>query len=126
MPEKAPKRATAAVVAPKGFTGNLDGTISTELGQDTQLVSVSGEAGSAAERRLPHRSRHCRRPRPRHLAAAPLRRGRRRAVCEGELSAIDNAGFTGTCSLADGTTRTVQGTWSVSENAVHGQLTSKA
>ena len=52
--------------------------------------------------------------------------GARAAVCEGELSAIDNAGFTGTCSLADGTTRTVQGTWSVSENAVHGQLTSKA
>jgi sulfoxide reductase heme-binding subunit YedZ len=128
MPEKAPKPATtAAVVAPKGFSGNLDGTISTEVGQDTQLVSVSGEAGAAsnvdfridlvtAGDRVLDTSLQLR------FAGARARA----AVCEGELSAIDNAGFTGTCSLADGTTRTVQGTWSVSENAVHGQLTSKA
>jgi methionine sulfoxide reductase heme-binding subunit len=125
VPEKAPRRATAALAAPKGFSGGLDGTISTQLGQDAQLVSVSGEAGTASNvdfridlvtsgDRVLDTSLQLRFA----GAGAP--------VCAGELSAIDNSGFTGTCSLADGTTRTVQGTWSVSENAVHGQLTSKA
>ena len=125
VPQKAPRSTAAVVVAPTGFSGNLDGTISTEVGQDTQLVSVAGEAGDAsnvdfridlvtAGDRVLDTSLQLR------FAGAGA------AVCEGELSAIDNAGFSGTCSLADGTTRTVQGTWSVSENAVHGQLTSKA
>lgn len=123
VPLRAPKSRTATTTAPRGFSGALDGTISTELGRDTQLVSVAGEAGTAASvdfridlvtagDRVLDTSLQLRFP------------GTGTPVCEGRLSAIDNAGFTGTCSLADGTTRTVQGTWAVSDDNVHGQLSS--
>lgn len=114
------------VSAPTGFAGDLSGTISTEVGRDTQLVSVSGRAGDASDvlfridlvtagDRVIDTSLQLRFD---ETSTAD--------ICAGELSAIDNAGFSGTCTLADGTTRTVHGTWSISDDAVHGQLTSKA
>lgn len=123
--QQAPKSTKVAATAPRSFSGTLEGTIATELGRDTQLVSVAGEAGSAADvdfridlvtagDRVLDTSLQLRFP------------GTGTLVCEGQLSAIDNAGFTGTCSLADGTTRTVQGTWSVSDNSVHGHISSTA
>lgn len=116
----------ARTPVPTGFAGDLSGTISTEAGRDTQLVSVSGRAGSAsrvtfridlvtAGNQVVDTSLQLR------FAAATST-----STCTGALSAIDNAGFSGTCTLADGTTRAVQGTWSITDDAVHGRLTSRA
>ena len=47
--------------------------------------------------------------------------------CTGTVSAIDSSGFQGTCSLADGGTRSVRATWSVeSGTRVDGQLEVRA
>jgi Zn-dependent protease with chaperone function len=43
-------------------------------------------------------------------------------VSEGTLSALDNSGFTGTCTLPDGGTRTVTSTWTVSNGTVEGTI----
>jgi sulfoxide reductase heme-binding subunit YedZ len=119
-------RSSTPVSAPKGFAGDFSGTISTEVGQVTQLVSVSGTAGETSKVRF----------RIDLVTAGDqvidtslqlrFHQTTRGEVCSGELSAIDNAGFRGTCTLADGSTRTVQGTWAVSNSAVRGRLTSTA
>jgi hypothetical protein len=124
--QEATQSSGTRVSAPTGFAGDLSGTISTEVGRDTQLVSVSGKAGDTSDvlfridlvtagNRIIDTSLQLR-----------FDEASTADVCAGELSEIDNAGFSGTCTLADGTTRTVRGTWSVSDEEVHGQLTSKA
>jgi len=121
-----PPRSSTPVSAPTGFAGDFSGTISTEVGQATQLVSVSGTAGDTSKVRFRI-----------DLVTAgndvidtslQLRFHETTSVdvCSGALSAIDNAGFSGTCTLSDGSTRTVQGTWAVRDSAVHGRLTSRA
>jgi methionine sulfoxide reductase heme-binding subunit len=44
-------------------------------------------------------------------------------MCEGTLTALDQTGFTGSCSLPGGGTRTVQADWTVSDGAVAGTIT---
>ncbi len=124
--EVRPAPTERATTAPAEFAGELSGTISAELGRDNRLVSVSGSAGAAprvvfridlltAGNRVIESSLQLR------FDAASARE-----VCTGQVSAIDNAGFSGTCALPDGSTRSVQGTWAVSESAVSGRLTTTA
>ena len=43
-------------------------------------------------------------------------------LCEGTLTALDDTGFTGTCTLPGGGTRTVTSTWTVSNGTVDGTI----
>ncbi len=43
-------------------------------------------------------------------------------TCEGTLTALDDTGFTGTCTLPGGGTRTVTSTWTVSNGTVEGTI----
>ena len=43
-------------------------------------------------------------------------------ICEGTLTALDDTGFTGTCTLPGGGTRTVTSTWTVSNGTVDGTI----
>jgi hypothetical protein len=43
-------------------------------------------------------------------------------TCEGTLTALDTTGFTGTCSLPGGGTRTVEANWTVSDGTVAGTI----
>ena len=44
------------------------------------------------------------------------------ATCEGTLSALDERGFTGTCTLSGGEARTVHAEWTVSQGMVAGSI----
>jgi sulfoxide reductase heme-binding subunit YedZ len=44
-------------------------------------------------------------------------------TCEGTLTALDQTGFTGSCALPGGGTRTVQAAWTVSDGTVDGTIT---
>ena len=43
-------------------------------------------------------------------------------TCEGTLTALDQSGFSGTCDLPGGVTRTVRATWTVSDGTVSGTI----
>ena len=43
-------------------------------------------------------------------------------TCEGTLTALDQSGFSGTCELPGGVTRTVRATWTVSDGTVSGTI----
>ena len=44
------------------------------------------------------------------------------ATCEGTLSALDERGFTGTCTPSGGEARTVHAEWTVSQGTVAGSI----
>ena len=105
--------AVAATTIPD-LNGTLTGTIDQSVGSG--IVSISGTAASQSFRidLLTGGSTVA-------DAALQLRFGSG-TLCEGTLTALDDTGFTGTCTLPDGGTRMVTSTWTVSNGTVDGTL----
>jgi len=105
--------AVAATTVPD-LNGTLTGTIDQSVGSG--IVSISGTAASQSFRidLLTGGSMVA-------DAALQLRFGSG-TLCEGTLTALDDTGFTGTCTLPDGGTRMVTSTWTVSNGTVDGTL----
>jgi sulfoxide reductase heme-binding subunit YedZ len=116
LPQQASSSAaeTAVVASVPELNGNLVGTID-RSGADN-IVSISGTAAGSAFRidLLASGSQVS-------DSALQLRLGS--TTCDGTLTALDGTGFTGTCSLPGGGTRTVEADWIVTNDSVAGTLT---
>lgn len=121
---RAPAKAARPVAT--AFSGPLTAAISTQDGSAARLVSVTGKAGTT--RPVAFRIDLVESGNEVTDTSLQLRfaSSAGSSVCTGALSAIDDSGFQGSCTLADGTTRSVDGTWSISGTAVTGKLTSQA
>jgi hypothetical protein len=96
------------------LNGDLAGTIEND---GSGVVSISGTAASSAFRidLLTDESQ-------RVSDSALQVRFPGGATCEGTLTALDQSGFSGTCDLPGGGTRTVQASWTVSGGRVSGTV----
>ncbi len=117
LPQQAskPARAASAAVTVPELSGKLAGTI-----EDTGsgIVSIRGTAASNAAFRIDLLTGGNR------VADDVLQvRFPGGAVCQGSLTALDQAGFTGTCSIPSGGSRTVHADWTVSNGTVAGTIT---
>ena len=125
-PARAPTNTKAGPAPVADFSGALTAAISTRDGSAARLVSVTGKAGTtkpvALRIDLVESGNEVTGTSLQLRFASPSGA----SLCTGAVSAIDDSGFRGTCTLADGTTRSVDGTWSISGSAVTGHLTSRA
>jgi len=118
-----PQASSRSASAPKSVArtaipqldGNLSGTIEDE---GSGVVYIQGTAAAGAAFRI-------------DLLTAGDARGADRALqlrfaggatCEGTLTSLDETGFSGTCNLPNGSTQTVQSTWTVSNGTVAGRI----
>jgi hypothetical protein len=96
--------------------GALTGTI--YQGDDSGIVSISGTAAAQTSFRIDLLTGG-----GSQVSDTALQiRYADGTICEGTLSALDDTGFTGTCTLPGGGTRTVTSTWTVSNGAVEGTV----
>ncbi len=119
LPQQASKSkstSTAATAAPvPDVHGALTGTI--DQGDGSGIVSISGTAASRSAFRIDLLTGDNR------VADNALQlRFASGATCEGTLTALDDSGFTGTCTMPGGGTRTVTSTWTVSNGTVDGTI----
>ena len=104
----------AAATAVPDLDGTLAGTI--DQGDGSGIVSISGTAASQSFRIDLLTGGNT-------VADTALQlRFAGGTLCEGTLSALDDTGFTGTCTLPGGGTRTVTSTWTVSKGTVDGTI----
>ena len=110
---KAPTSAAAANMVPD-LNGALTGTI--DQGDGSGIVSISGTAASRSFRIDLLTGGNT-------VADTALQlRFASGTICEGTLTALDDTGFTGICTLPGGGTRTVTSTWTVSNDTVDGTI----
>ena len=110
---KASTTAAAANTVPD-LNGALTGTI--DQGDGSGIVSISGTAASQSFRIDLLTGGNT-------VADTALQlRFASGTICEGTLTALDDTGFTGTCTLPGGGTRTVTSTWTVSNGTVDGTI----
>ena len=111
---KASTPVAAAATAVPDLNGTLTGTIDQSDGSG--IVSISGTAASQSFRIDLLTGGNT-------VADTALQlRFASGTICEGTLTALDDAGFTGTCTLPGGGTRTVTSTWTVSNDTVDGTI----
>ena len=104
----------AATTTVPDLNGTLTGTI--DQGAGSGIVSISGTAAS-------HSFRIDLLTGDNSVADTALQlRFASGTICEGTLSALHDTGFTGTCTLPGGGTRTVTSTWTVSNGTVDGTI----
>jgi hypothetical protein len=97
------------------LNGALTGTIEQDNGSG--IVSISGTAASSSAFRIDVLTGGS------EVADSALQlRFASGTTCVGTLTALDDTGFTGSCSLPGGGTRTVQGDWTVSNGTVDGTI----
>ena len=119
VPEQASSSKASTPVAAASTTvpdlnGTLTGTI--DQGDGSGVVSISGTAASQSFRIDVLTGGNT-------VADTALQlRFASGTICEGTLSALDDTGFTGTCTLPGGSTRTVTSTWTVSNGTVDGTI----
>ena len=105
----------AAATTVPDLSGTLDGTIDRSDG--SSIVSISGTAASQSAFRIDLLTGG------NEVADTALQlRFASGTICEGTLTALDDTGFTGTCTLPGGGTRTVTSTWTVSNGTVEGTI----
>ena len=110
---KASTSVAAANTVPD-LNGALTGTI--DQGDGSGIVSISGTAASRSFRIDLLTGGNT-------VADTALQlRFASGTICEGTLTALDDTGFTGTCTLPGGGTRTVTSTWTVSNDTVDGTI----
>ncbi len=118
-----PQASSRSASAPKSIArtaipqldGNLSGTIEDE---GSGVVSIRGTAAAEAAFRIDLLTAGDDR-----VADSALQlRFAGGATCEGTLTSLDETGFSGTCNLPDGSTQTVQSTWTVSNGTVAGRI----
>ena len=96
--------------------GALTGTI--DQGNDSGIVSISGTAAAQSAFRIDLLTGG-----GSQVSDSALQiRFADGTTCEGTLTALDSSGFTGTCTLPDGGTRTVTSAWTVSNGTVEGTI----
>jgi hypothetical protein len=107
--------AVAAVTAPD-LSGNLTGTIEQDNGSG--IISISGTAAASSVFRIDLLAGDG------QVSDSALQlQFASGTTCEGTLTALDDTGFAGTCSLPGGGTRTVEAAWTVSDGTVAGTIT---
>ena len=112
--------ATATTAVPHAFSGDLSARIEQQAGQEESLLSISGRATgpTSALVRIDLLGTDD------AIARTALQiRFSGGARCVGTVYRVDQAGFAGSCSTADGGSRAVAGTWTVGAGSVHGRLT---
>ena len=120
LPQQAPAsktstNAAATTTTVPDLSGSLTGTI--DRSEGSSIVSISGTAASQSAFRIDLLTGGD------DVSDTALQlRFPNGTTCEGTLSALDNSGFTGTCTLPDGGTRTVTSTWTVSNGTVEGTI----
>jgi hypothetical protein len=116
IPQQSSRSASkgAAAAAVPELNGDLAGTIENDGGG---VVSISGTAATSAFRidLLTNDGQ-------RVSDSALQVRFPSGATCEGTLTALDQSGFSGTCNVPGGGTRTVQASWTVSGGSVSGTI----
>ena len=113
-PSKTATRAAVATTSVPDLNGTLTGTI--DQGDGSGIVSISGTAASQSFRIDLLTGGNT-------VADTALQlRFPSGTTCEGTLTALDDTGFTGTCTLPGGGTRTVTSTWTVSNGTVDGTI----
>jgi hypothetical protein len=111
------KAVVVAVAAPQ-LNGNLTGTIRQD--DASGIVSISGTAARHSAFRIDLLTGG------NQVADSALQvRFASGTTCQGTLTALDDTGFTGTCSLPGGATRTVTSSWTVSNGTVDGTISTK-
>ena len=111
-PKQSPAR---TVVAIPELRGSLSGTIEQDSGSG--IVSIRGTAASRSAFRIDLLTGG------NQVADSALQlRFAGGTTCEGTLSSLDERGFTGTCTLPGGATRTVHSDWTVSTGTVAGTI----
>ena len=116
--QRSSARQTDALAAIPEISGDLTGRIDDD---GTGIVSISGTAASRSAFRIDLLARAGR------VADSALQvRFSDGTACEGTLTALDDSGFAGTCSLPDGTNRAVSATWTVSGGMVSGTIATAA
>ena len=120
-PHASSLRPKAAATLPATISQSFSGSVSQQQGQSGVLVTVAARgAGRPPLRlRLDLVSLDGQSIADTSLQLQDATTG---AVCGGTLTAFGPSGFSGTCSLADGSTRTVSATWQVDGQQVTGQL----
>jgi len=118
LPQQASKSKTStkvAVAVVPDLNGALTGTI--DQGEDSGIVSISGTAAAQSSFRIDLLTGG------NQVADSALQlQFPSGTICEGTLTALDDTGFTGTCTLPSGGTRTVTSTWTVSNGTVEGTI----
>jgi hypothetical protein len=107
---------------PVGFAGQLAAQVSSRSGQALAMTSVLGSA-TGTNRRLAFRIDML--GAGQQVAATELQlryAGKRPAACAGTVSQLDTSGFAGTCRFADGTTQSVQASWTLRGSSLSGTL----
>lgn len=118
MPQQAPRSAskagTAATAIPE-LNGDLAGTIEND---GTGIVSIKGTAASTSAFRIDLLTNG-----GDSVSDSALQvRFPGGTTCEGTVTALDESGFSGTCDLPNGGTRTVQASWTVSDGSLSGTI----
>ncbi len=109
------KSQARAVVALPEIQGSLSGKIEQDNGSG--IVSIRGTAAARSAFRIDLLTGGNR------VADSALQlRFAGGATCEGTLTSLDERGFTGTCTLPGGATRTVRSSWTVSNGSVDGTI----
>lgn len=109
-----PASSAVTVASVPDLSGTLTGTIDRD---DSNIVSITGTAASRSSFRIDLLTGG------NEVTDTALQlRFAGGAICEGTLTALDDTGFTGTCTLRSGGTRTVTSTWTVSDETVAGTI----
>ena len=110
-----PSSTTATVASIPDINGAITGTIDQSDGSG--IVSISGTAASQSSFRIDLLTGG------NEVADTAIQlQFASGIICEGTLTALDDTGFTGTCRLPGGGTRTVSSTWTVSDGTVDGTI----
>jgi sulfoxide reductase heme-binding subunit YedZ len=118
LPQRASPSKTSTTVAATtapDLSGRLTGSI--DRGDGSSIVSISGTAASQSAFRIDLLTGG-----DEVTDTALQLRFPSGTVCEGTLTALDESGFTGTCTLPGGGIRTVTSTWTVSNDTVEGTI----
>jgi len=114
-PSKSATRAAATVAAVPELNGSLSGTI--EQDNSSGIVSIRGTAASRSAFRIDLLTGG------NQVSDTALQlRFAGGATCEGTLTSLDDTGFSGTCTIPGGGTRTVRSTWTVTDGTVDGTI----
>jgi sulfoxide reductase heme-binding subunit YedZ len=106
---------TATVASIPDINGSITGTI--DQSDASGIVSISGTAASQSSFRIDLLTGG------NEVADTAIQlQFASGTICEGTLTALDDTGFTGTCTLPGGGTRTVSSTWTVSNGTVDGTI----
>jgi hypothetical protein len=113
-----PQPASVSTTPEESATAEIAGPLTGAIDESaTGILTVSGTAAGSAAFRIDLLTRSG------QVSDSALQlRFANGSVCEGALTSLDETGFSGSCDLADGTSTTVRGSWTVSNGTVSGSI----